>query len=106
MWRVSAGANYYYDDNWKFRGGLAWDQTPVNDTDRTPRLPDNDRFWVATGAQYSYGKQWKFDLGIAYEFLSDMSSNQNAGDTNAYGLIKGNYSGGVFIVGGQVAYNF
>ena len=106
VWRVAAGANYYYDDNWKFRGGIAWDQTPVNDTDRTPRLPDNDRFWVATGAQYSYGKQWKFDVGIAYEFLSDMSSNLNAGDTAANGLIKGNYSGGVLIVGGQVAYNF
>ena len=61
---------------------------------------------MATGAQYAWGKQWKFDVGFAYEFLSDMSSNQNAGDTAAYGLIKGNYTGGVWIVGGQVAYNF
>ena len=106
VWRVAGGVNYIYDDSWKFRGGLAWDESPVNDTDRTPRLPDSDRFWVAGGAQYSWGKQWKLDVGVAYEFLQDMSSNQNAGDTNAYGLIKGNYTGGVWIVGGQVAYNF
>ena len=46
-WRSSVGANYHLDDKWKFRGGIAWDQTPVNDTDRTPRLPDADRFWLA-----------------------------------------------------------
>jgi OOP family OmpA-OmpF porin len=106
VWRVAGGVNYLYDDNWKFRGGLAWDESPLNDTDRTPRLPDNDRFWVAGGAQYSWGKQWKFDVGVAYEFLSDMSSNQNAGSTDTYGLIKGHYTGGVLIVGGQVSYAF
>ena len=34
-WRVSVGANYHYNDQWMFRGGLAYDQTPVNDADRT-----------------------------------------------------------------------
>ena len=33
-WRVSVGANYRYDDKWTFRGGLAYDQSPVNNTDR------------------------------------------------------------------------
>ena len=33
-WRVSAGANYRYSDNWTLRGGVAFDQSPVNDTDR------------------------------------------------------------------------
>ena len=81
VWRVSAGANYIVDSTWKLRGGLAWDQSPVNDTDRTPRLPDADRFWVAAGAQYTYAKQWKFDVGLAYIWAQNASSNQNAGST-------------------------
>ncbi len=30
-WRFSVGASYYLDQNWKFRGGLAYDQSPVQD---------------------------------------------------------------------------
>jgi len=39
VWRAAIGANYHYDDKWLFRGGFAFDQSPVSDTYRTPR-PD------------------------------------------------------------------
>jgi long-chain fatty acid transport protein len=106
VWRVSAGANYYVDDNWKLRGGIAWDQSPVQDAERTPRLPDADRFWLAGGAQYTYAKQWKFDVGLAYEWVQSGSTNQNAGSTQQFGLIKGDYDVSAFILGGQVSYSF
>ncbi len=51
-WRVGAGATYRYDDAWSIKMGLAYDQTPVNDTDRTARLPDNNRIWLSVGGQY------------------------------------------------------
>jgi long-chain fatty acid transport protein len=105
-WRVSAGANYYPMDNWKLRGGVAWDQSPVQDAERTPRLPDADRFWLATGAQYTYQKNWKFDVGLAYEFVQSGSSNINAGSTAQYGLLKGSYDVNAWLIGGQVAYSF
>jgi len=105
-WRVSAGASYYMNDQWKFRGGIAYDETPVNDQDRTPRLPDNDRFWLAGGVQYTWNKQWKFDLGMTYIWISSASSDQNAGNTSSNGLLKGNYDADVFVVGGQVSYSF
>ena len=47
-WRLSAGANYHYNDQWLFRGGIAWDQTPTNDTERSVRLPDSDRVWFSS----------------------------------------------------------
>jgi len=105
-WRVSGGVSYYLDDNWKLRGGIAWDESPVNDQDRTPRLPDEDRFWLAGGVQYVWNKQWKLDLGATYIWISSASSNQNAGSTPANGLIKGSYDANVFVVGGQVSYSF
>ena len=55
-WRFSVGATYHWSDAWSFRGGLAFDQSPVNTTDRTPRLPDADRVWIAVGAQYRFNR--------------------------------------------------
>ena len=98
--------SYYLDDKWKLRGGIAWDESPVNDTDRTPRLPDSDRFWLAGGVQYAWDKQWKFDVGATYIWVSNGSSNQNAGSTAQNGLIKGTYENYVFVLGGQVSYSF
>ena len=49
-----------------FRGGIAWDQTPVVYVDRTPRLPDEDRWWFSFGTQYKWSKNLKIDAGFTY----------------------------------------
>ena len=103
-WRGSVGANYRYSDKWIFRGGLAYDQSPVRDAQRTPRLPDQDRTWIALGAQYRYSPSIALDFAWAYIFVRDPSSNQNAGSTAANGLISGSYRSNVNIVGLQLTY--
>ena len=105
-WRVSVGTNYHYNDQWMFRGGLAWDQTPVNNTDRTPRLPDGDRFWLAAGAQYKLNGNWRFDGGFSYIWVNSPDINQNAGSTPQFGLVKGHYDANVWIFGVQAEYTF
>jgi long-chain fatty acid transport protein len=105
-WRYSAGVNYHYDDQWLFRAGYAYDQTPVNATDRTPRLPDNNRNWLTIGAQYKWTKDLAIDFGFAYIWVSDPQINQNEGSTAANGLIKGNYSSNVQIYSAQLTYSF
>jgi long-chain fatty acid transport protein len=105
-WRVAGGVSYFLNDKWKIRGGIAWDESPVNDTDRTPRLPDEDRFWLAGGVQYAWNKQLKLDLGATYIWISNAASDQNAGSTAQNALIKGSYDASVFVLGGQVSYSF
>jgi long-chain fatty acid transport protein len=105
-WRFSVGATYKYNDQWKFRGGLAFDQSPVNSTDRTVRLPDNDRIWIAGGAQYKFSPQLRFDLGVAYVHADKADIDQNAGNTAQYGLVNGHYDFNVLIVSGQMVYSF
>ena len=105
-WRASIGANYHYSDQWMFRGGLAFDQSPVRDAQRTPRLPDNDRTWISFGAQYKFSPQLLLDAGYTYIFVKDPSMNQNAGSTPTYGLISGTYKNNVNIVAAQVTYTF
>ena len=106
VWRVAAGATYHWNDAWTFRGGLAWDQTPSNTTDRTPRLPDESRVWLSTGVQYSFSKNLKLDGGFTYIFVDSADINQNAGSTAANGLIKGHYDSNVTIFSAQLTYTF
>ena len=105
-WRASVGANYHYSDQWMFRGGLAFDQSPVRDAQRTPSLPDNDRTWISVGAQYKFSPQLVLDAGYTFIFIKDPSMNQNAGSTPTSGLISGTYKNNVNIVAVQATYTF
>lgn len=80
-WRYSVGANYKWSDQTKLRFGLAYDQTPTNDQTRTPRLPDQDRTWVAFGVQYKPSKTGILDFGYAHEFIKDANVNTGAPPT-------------------------
>jgi long-chain fatty acid transport protein len=85
--RLSAGANYRLNEQIKLRFGVALDPTPTNDVDRTPRLPDQDRRWLAFGVQYKPSKQGMFDIGYAHEFIKDArvsTTVTGAGTLNGY----------------------
>jgi long-chain fatty acid transport protein len=105
-WRFAVGANYRYNDRWTLRGGVAFDQSPVNNTDRTPRLPDDDRWWFSFGAQYRMSPQLKFDAGFTYIDAKDASISQNAGSTTSFGLLQGTYDASVTIFSLQATYSF
>lgn len=109
-WRVSVGGNYQYDPNWKFRLGVAYDQSPVKQEFLTVRLPDNDRTWLAGGVQYAMkNPNLKFDLGIGYEWVKNSSIAQistNPASIAQYGYVSGNYSNYVLNLAGQVTWSF
>ena len=105
-WRFAVGANYRHNDRWMFRGGVAFDQSPVNNTDRTPRLPDDDRWWFSFGAQYKWNPNLKFDAGFTYITAHDASISQTAGSAAANGLLQGSYDASVTIFSVQATYTF
>jgi long-chain fatty acid transport protein len=104
-WRVGVGAVHRYDDAWSIKMGLAYDQSPVNDTDRTARLPDNNRLWLSVGGQYKLSKDGTLDFGLAHLFIKDAPINQNATAKNE-GILIGTYKGSVDILGVQYAHRF
>jgi long-chain fatty acid transport protein len=112
-WRVAVGANYRYNDQWLFRGGLAYDQTPVEDAYRTPRLPDADRTWLALGAQYKMNPKLWFDFGAAYVWVRSGSIDDTGSSAGGRppsvaqnGLVNGTYNNNVVILSGQITYAF
>jgi len=100
-WRVAVGANYRYADQWKFRFGVAVDQSPVSDQYRTVRIPDNDRTWLAIGAQYKLSEKAALDVGYARIFVKDAQINQTV-----VLPVQGAYSAKVDILGIQYTQGF
>lgn len=68
-WTIAVGADYYINDNWTWRVGTAYDQSPAEDPqNRSNRIPDTDRIWLSTGLSYSTDN-WQIDAGIAHLFM-------------------------------------
>jgi long-chain fatty acid transport protein len=112
-WRIAVGVNYHHDANWLFRGGLAYDQTPVQDAFRTVRLPDADRTWLAGGVRYQVNPQLWLDFGAAYLWvrgagIDDIGSSSlgQPPSAAASGRVNGNYDNYTVIVSGQLTYAF
>ncbi len=88
--RYSVGGNYKMNDSWKFRAGAAYDETPTNDIDRTSRIPDQNRLWLAIGAQYRISKAAALDFGYAHEFIKTATVNNAV--TGVPGRLIGEFS--------------
>jgi long-chain fatty acid transport protein len=102
--RYGVGANYKVDDKTKLRFGLAFDETPTNDIDRTPRLPDQDRTCVALGVQYKPNRQGTLEVGYAHEFVKD--ATVSATPNPAIGRLNGTFSNKADILSVQYSHRF
>lgn len=103
-WRFGVGANYKMNAETKLRFGLAYDETPTNDTTRTPRLPGQDRTWVAFGVQFKPSKAGTLDVGYAHEFIRDASVNNTV--TGAPGALSGTFENKADIFSVQYSHSF
>jgi long-chain fatty acid transport protein len=104
-WRMGVGAEYQVNQPWLLRMGLAYDTTPVQDAFRTPRLPDNDRIWLAVGARYQPSPTWWLDFGYTYIWVDNASSElRPVGPVP--GTLVGEYKANVQILAAQVSFKF
>lgn len=102
--RYGIGLDYKHNDKWTFRGGVAYDETPVPDAQhRTARIPGNDRKWVSVGASYKLRDNLTIDAAYTHIFVSDPSIDET--DERGYNL-KGKYDANVDLLGVQVRWLF
>jgi long-chain fatty acid transport protein len=106
-WRVALGGTYKYNDAWKLKFGLAYDQTPVKGpTTRLTSLPDSDRIWYSFGGQWAPAKGSLVDFGATYIYAKD-SKIYNDQAAAGRGLIVGEYNNSsIWILGGQYSMSF
>lgn len=89
-WHFALGFQYQIDDPWLISVGIAYDESPVSDSSRTPDMPLDRQWRYATGLQYDLNED--MTLGCAYELLDagDAEINQNRGALS--GALVGDYS--------------
>jgi long-chain fatty acid transport protein len=106
-WRVALGANYKYNDAWKLKYGVAYDQTPVKAAaTRLVSLPDADRVWFSFGTQWSPSKASRLDLGVSYIYVKESKIN-NDQRAAGRGLVIGEYNdSSIWLLGAQYSMSF
>lgn len=52
-WQFNLGAVWQATPQWAFKTGYAFDESPVNESYVTARIPSNDRHWLTLGAQWT-----------------------------------------------------
>ncbi|HAT24817.1 MAG TPA: long-chain fatty acid transporter FadL [Pantoea septica] len=65
-YRIALGTTYYYDQNWTFRTGIAFDDSPVPADKRSISIPDQDRLWLSAGTSYAFNDDASVDVGVSY----------------------------------------
>jgi len=75
-YRIAIGTTYFYDDNWTFRTGIAFDDSPVPAGTRSISIPDQDRAWISAGTSYAFNKDASVDVGVSYMHGSKVTINE------------------------------
>ncbi len=106
-WFASVGAEYAWNDQVTLRGGVGWEWSPIDDGNRSFRLPDDDRLWLSVGGSYEANDRLSFDLG--YSFLTTFGSDiltAGGGGPVTNGPFSGSADATVHIVSMAFKYKF
>jgi long-chain fatty acid transport protein len=102
----AVGVEYQPSERWTLRAGLGFDQSPIPDATRNPRIPDADRTWVSVGFTVRMSESTSFSASYAHLFLPDKGVNLNM--TQPGNALRGNLVGsnevGADFVGLQLIY--
>ncbi len=102
-WRYSIGATYQPTEALTLRTGLAYDESPVSDKYRTPRIPGEDRIWISLGAGYQVSNRIALDAAYVHIFVNDAKLDLTS---TTMGNISGSYENSVDIASVQFSYKF
>jgi long-chain fatty acid transport protein len=78
-YRIALGTTYYYDKNWTFRTGIAFDDSPVPADKRSISIPDQDRLWLSAGMTYAFNDDASIDVGASYMHGQNVSFTEGEG---------------------------
>ncbi|MBE9552961.1 MAG: outer membrane protein transport protein [Proteobacteria bacterium] len=107
VWFFALGATWKPNETWSIRAGAGYDQTPIPDNRRTPRITDEDRILLSLGAQFRPSQNVTINAAYSHFFIKDGSINLPAGYTTP-GLpaLTANYENSVDILSVQAVFHF
>lgn len=102
-WGYAVGTAYKLSKQWTVRAGLAFDQSPTNNTNRSPRIPTGDRTAVSFGVGWNPTEDITVDLAYSYLWEEDTKINDAQTGKGSYSSTYENSAHGF---GTQVSYRF
>ena len=100
--RYSVGFEWYALKQLTLRTGFAYDETPIQSAEtRTPRIPDNNRYFVSAGLRWQPYSFVAVDVGYAHLFVND--STVDFTDSTGHNL-AGKFSASVNIVSAAITF--
>ncbi|MDB5591274.1 outer membrane protein transport protein [Enterovirga sp.] len=64
----SLGAEYQLTQNLAVRAGVAYEESPISNRNRSTRLPDTDRIIASVGASYDWNEKLRISASYAHYF--------------------------------------
>lgn len=105
-WFFSLGANWKPIDRWTLHVGTAFDEAPMNDTNRLARIPDAKRYWLSFGASYALSQSSDVHVGYAHLFTPGGSITDGSNAAQGGGVLTGSYQDSVDIISATYALRF
>jgi long-chain fatty acid transport protein len=101
--RYAIGFEWYASKCLTLRLGFAYDETPIHSAEtRTPRIPDDNRYFVAAGLQYRPASWVAVDVGYAHLFVAG-NPEVDLTDTQGHNL-RGTFDASIDIVSASVTF--
>jgi long-chain fatty acid transport protein len=100
-WFFALGTTFRATEALTLRAGVAYDQSPVKDKFRTPRIPDGDRRWLSFGAGWQPASWLDLDASFTYIDVEDTDVRLSATDTgNEFrGNLDADYDSYIILLG-------
>jgi long-chain fatty acid transport protein len=106
-WFYALGITWMPLEAWAFKVGVAHDESPISRETRTPRIPANDRTWLALGAHWQLTPAIGLDGGYTHIWVEDSSLDLEPMDPeDVRGSLSGEYENRIDIATLQVTYTF
>ncbi|RTR20670.1 transporter [Azospirillum griseum] len=108
-WYFALGTSYKITDDLTLRGGVAFDKGSVDIETRTPRIPEQNRYWLSVGAGYRLTESLYVDAAYSHVFIPSTSIHLTDNLTGAgagRGNLSADYKSGIDIIGVQARLSF
>jgi long-chain fatty acid transport protein len=107
-WFFALGATWKPVQSLTLRTGVAYDQSPVDDRLRDPRIPDQNRYWAAFGLSWQPRPWLGLDAGYTHIWIDDARVNLSASDTDGdtRGNLTAEYESSVDVIRGGFRLQF
>ncbi len=99
----SAGVEFDISEAFTVRGGIASDESPTNDLDRTPRLPDDDRMLYSVG--FSWHASEHITIDAAYQKITIDDPGVNIMSSSG-SVLSGSFDGSANLFAVGASYKF